>query len=179
MNNQIYQHLKSEYDSFYSEIMRKGKLPMWSTQTGFWNASLSDEIFAAFKKLNLNEFKNFLDLGSGDGKVTMLAGLFCENAEGVEIDPMLHLKAIEVKNKFNARNVHFHNKDFMHHDLKDYDAIFISPDAPLERGVERKLLQELNGKLILFGNHFHPKILQKEKGFRGTHNLVAVYSNLK
>ena len=176
MHDEIFSIIKSEYESFYKSLMKKGKLPMWSTQKGFWSASHSDEVYEIFKKINLSKFTNFLDLGSGDGKIALIAGLFCKNAEGIEIDKFLHSKAVGMKEKFNAKNVHFHHKDFHEHHLNDYDFIFLSPDAPLERGIEIKLLNELNGKLLLLGNHFHPRLLRKETSFFAGNNLASIYS---
>lgn len=171
-----FQVIKNEYDNFYRELMQKGKLPMWSTQKGFWNASISDEILDAFKKLNLSKFNNFLDIGSGDGKVVLIASLFCRQAEGIEIDDFLHRKALEMQSRFGVRNAAFHNKDFFEYDFSKYDVLFSAPDAPMERGLERKLLKELNGKLIVYGHHFNPKLLRKKNSFLVNGTLVCVYS---
>ena len=176
MNDAIFSQIKKEYDDFYKTLLKSGKLPMWSTSKGFWNAAISDEIYGAFKKLKLNKFKNFLDIGSGDGKVVLIASLFCKNAEGVEIDSFLHNKALQMQNKLELLNVAFHNKDFFQHDFSKYDVLFLAPDAPMERGLENKLLKEMNGKLIHHGHHFHPKSLKKEDSFLVNENLVSVYS---
>ena len=108
MNEIVFNHIKKEYDGFYQTLLRMGKLPMWSTPKGFWNASISDEVYSAFKRINLSQFESFLDIGSGDGKVVLIASLFCQNAEGVEIDNLLHNKAIEIKMKCRIENVTFH-----------------------------------------------------------------------
>ena len=169
--------IKNEYDSFYRSLLRKGRLPMWSTSKGFWNASISDELHDAFKKIGLQKFKNFLDMGSGDGKVVLIASLFCGNAEGIEIDSFLHNKAEETRKKFGISNAIFHNKDFFEHDFSKYDALFLAPDNPLGRGIERKLLDEMKGKLIHYGNHFHPDSLKKESSFLVNGTLVSIYSS--
>ena len=174
--SQAFAKIKEEYDNFYRSLMKRGKLPMRSTEKGFWNASPSDEVFKAFKKMNLKKFKNFLDIGSGDGKVVLIAALFCKNAEGVEIDDLLHHKAIEMQSKFGLENAAFHNMDFMEHDFSKYDVLFLAPDSPLERGLESKLLKEMNGKLIHFGHHFHPKNLKKKDSFLVDGSMVTVYS---
>jgi len=179
MDSRRFIQIKKEYDSFYSELLKKGKLPMRSTEKGFWNASISDEIFDAFKKIGLESFKNFLDIGSGDGKVALIASLFCKNAEGIEIDKSLHDKAAEMKRRLKINNAVFHNKDFFLHDFSKYDVLFLAPDTSLDRGLENKLLKELNGKLIHYGHHFHPRFLKKEKEFLINGNLVSVYSNKK
>ena len=96
MNSILFAQIKKEYDNFYRSLLRSGKLPMRSTSKGFWNAAISDEVYEAFKRIGLHKFKNFLDIGSGDGKVVLIASLFCENAEGIEIDNFLHNKAVEI-----------------------------------------------------------------------------------
>ena len=175
MNDIKFQEIKMEYDNFYTSILRKGKLPMWSTAKGFWNASISYEVYEAFKKLNLNKFKNFLDIGSGDGKVVLIASLFCGNSEGVEIDNFLHNKAIEVQKKLSILNAKFYEKDFFQHNFSQYEVLFLSPDAPLDRGIENKLLKEMKGKLIHYGHHYHPRFLKKEESFFVNGSLVSLY----
>ncbi|MBI2647123.1 class I SAM-dependent methyltransferase [Candidatus Woesearchaeota archaeon] len=169
--------IKTEYDNFYRELLKNGKLPMWSTSKGFWNAAIADEIYLSFKKLNLNKFKNFLDIGSGDGKIVLIASLFCDNVEGVEIDNYLHNIAVNVRTKFGINNAVFHNKDFFEHDFSKYDVLFLNPDTPLERGLENKLLIEMKGELIHYGHHFHPRFLKIEDRFLVNGTLVSLYSN--
>ncbi|MBI4452813.1 methyltransferase domain-containing protein [Candidatus Woesearchaeota archaeon] len=177
MNNLAFAEIKKEYDDFYKSLLKRGRLPMWSTEKGFWNASSPDESYEAFKKIKLEKFKNFLDIGSGDGKIVLIAALFCKNAEGVEIDDFLHHKALEMQSRLGIKNVALHNKDLFEHDFSKYDVLFLAPDTPLERGLENKLLKEMKGKLIHFGHHFHPKNLKKENSFMVEGNLVTVYSN--
>ena len=176
MKANVFNQIKQEYDAFYKGLLQRGRLPMWSTDKGFWNAAAADEVYEAFKKIKLNRFKSFLDVGSGDGKIVLIASLFCKNAEGIEIDDILHHKAVEIQAKLGLKNVKLHNKDFFDHNLADYDVLFLSPDAPLERGLEKKLLSEMRGKLIHYGHHFHPRFLKKEESFLINDNLVSVYS---
>ena len=168
--------IKKEYDGFYRDLLKNGRLPMWSTEKGFWNASISDEIYEAFKRLNLGRSNSFLDLGSGDGKVVFIASLFFKKAEGIEIDEFLHNKALQMQKKFGANTVKFHNKDFFTHKISGYDLIFMAPDAPFEKGVEDKLLKEMNGKLLHHGHIFHPSILKKKENFNINGNLFSIYS---
>ncbi|MBS3100619.1 hypothetical protein J4204_00625 [Candidatus Woesearchaeota archaeon] len=179
MNDLLFAQIKTEYDNFYREMLRKGKLPMRSTAKGFWNASISEEIYDAFRRIGLRKFNNFLDIGSGDGKVVLIASLFCKNAEGVEIDNLLHSRAVEVKNNLKINNAVFHNKDFFQHDFSEYDALFIAPDTPMERGLENKLLKEMKGWLIHYGHHFQPRFLKREHSFLVNGTLVSVYSRQK
>ena len=171
-----FEQIKKEYDEFYSSELKKGRLLSKDTGVGFWGPSVTNEVHEAFKKLSLGKFKNFLDLGSGDGKVTLIAAMFCKNAVGVEYDPILSGKAHEIKQKLKVDNVSFINDDFHNHDISNYDVVFHAPDAPMHRGVEDKLLKELNGKLILYGHHFHPTKLKKERSITVNGTLVSVYS---
>ncbi|HLG25108.1 MAG TPA: methyltransferase domain-containing protein [Candidatus Nanoarchaeia archaeon] len=170
--------IKQEYDIFYKSLMAKGSLPMRSTEKGFWNSSISEEIYSAFKKLKIQNYTNFLDLGSGDGKVVLIASLFCKNAEGIEIDSELHKKAAEISSKLKIKNAKFQNGDFFDYEISKYDLVFLSPDAPLERGVENKILEEMDGKLLVYGNHFHPRFLKKEKSFSTNGTIVTLYSRI-
>ena len=168
--------IKENYDEFYKSLLEKGQMPLRSTSLGFWNAAISEEVYNAFKQLKLNKFKSFIDLGSGDGKVTLIASLFCKEAHGVEIDEELHDKALEMQQRLKIKNVVFHNKDFFDHSIKDYDVVFVNPDTPMERGLETKLLKELNGKLIHHGHHFHPINLKKEQSLLVNNTLMTMYS---
>ena len=176
MDETAFAQIKKEYDAFYRSLLRDGKLPMWATEKGFWNAAITEEVYEAFKKINLSKFSNFLDIGSGDGKVVLIASLFCRNAEGVEIDSSLHTKAVQLKNRLQILNANFHNKDFFIHDFSEYDILFLSPESPLERGLEKKLLNEMKGKLIHYGHHFHPRFLKKEDSFLINGNLISLYT---
>jgi protein-L-isoaspartate O-methyltransferase len=176
MKKERYKAIKEEYDNFYKALLRRGKLPLRSTELGFWNSAISDEVYRAFKILKLQNFKSFIDLGSGDGKIALIAALFCKMAEGVEIDEELHSKALKVQNKLQIKNALFHNHDFFDHNISPYDIVFINPDAPMERGVEKKLLQELKGKLIVWGHHFHPTQFKERESFLVENTKVTLYS---
>jgi SAM-dependent methyltransferase len=177
MNDKKYGQIKSEYDLFYNSLMQKGSLPMRDTGIGFWGPSVSDEVYGAFKKLGLKNCNNFLDLGSGDGKIALIASLFCKRSFGIEYDKELHEKAVELQTKLGIKNVKLVNGDFMKYDLSAYDIIFCSPDSPMERGLGEKLKKELKGKLLLYGHHFHPESLKKEKSVRVNDMLFTLYSN--
>ena len=175
MNFAKFQQIKKEYDGFYASFLKSGKLPMFDTGAGFWDASIDHEVYESFKRLRMHRFKNFLDIGSGDGAVVLIASLFGVNAHGIEIDRRLVQKALEVSSKLKLNAKFFHG-DFMEHDFSKYDILFINPDKPMEHGLEEKLLREMKGKLILYGHHFHPNNLKAEEVFRVNDTVVTVYS---
>ncbi|MFH0874303.1 MAG: class I SAM-dependent methyltransferase [archaeon] len=176
MKPYVFNQIKQEYDDFYKSLMKKGKLPLWGTEKGFWGGVIADEIYTAFKKIGLQNHKNFIDLGSGDGKVVLTAALFCERAIGIEIDNSLYNKSMEMQRKLNIPNAIFYNGDFNDHSISGYDYVFVYPDSPMHRGMEKKLLNELTGKVLHYGHHFHPENLNVEDKFVVNGNLFTVYT---
>ncbi len=168
--------IKKEYDDFYRDLLRKGKLPLRDTGKGFWGHAIAEEVYEAFKKLNLHRFNSFIDLGSGDGKVVLIASLFCKRAVGIEVDRDLHQKALEIQRKLLIPNAIFYNNDFYAHSISEFDVVFSYPDQPMEHGLEEKLLRELTGKLVHYGHHFHPTQLSKEHSLIVNGNLFTIYS---
>lgn len=179
MKEKMFSSLKEEYRFLDRELMRKGKLPMRSTQKGFWSPAIMDELFEGFNKMRLQKYHSFIDLGSGDGRVANVASLFVPKSVGVEIDEHLHHAALRVKDRFNLENTNFHHQDFFHHDLSSYHVVFLNPDTALHRGLEQKLLKELKGVLIVYGHHFHPKHLRKEHSTLVGNTPLTVYTNHK
>ncbi len=171
-----FSEINSKYQEYYNSLMKQGRLPVKDTGIGFWGPSVSSEVYEAFKKLGLSKCKSFVDLGSGDGKVTLLAALFCKSALGIEYDKELHEKAIDIKGSLTVNNADFVKGNFMNHDLSRYDTIFCAPDKPMERGLGAKLEKELNGNLIVQGHHFHPLNLKKKKSVKVNDMLFTVYS---
>lgn len=170
--------IDADYKEHYREAyLRKGKLAMKNTELGIWGYSLGDELFSLFEKMNLDKYKNFVDLGSGDGVAVNMAALFTK-AEGIEIDKELVERSLEVKNKYKLTRASFLSNDFMNHDLSKYDVIFIYPDKRVN-DVEEKLIKEMKGILVFAGYHFHPTNLKKVKSYTINGNLFTIYSNKK
>lgn len=166
--------IKQEYDKFYKSLLRKGMLPMGDTEAGFWGAAVADDIFELFTTINLQKFRNFIDLGSGDGKVALIASLFT-NAAGIEFDGELHQKAVEIRDrlKLNATLV---QGDFMKHDISKYDIVFINPDKPFNTGLEKKLRKELKGMLVVYNVVYHPGNMKKCKTYWMEQTPATVYT---
>ncbi|MBS3176163.1 hypothetical protein J4457_02915 [Candidatus Woesearchaeota archaeon] len=174
--NAWFSAIKWAYDSYYKTLLKAGKMPLRSTEVGFWGAAVADEIWDLFMGyLNLYSAKNFIDLGSGDGKVVLLASLFTK-ATGIEHDKDLHAVAEHIRKHFKLPNANFINGNYFDHDLSKYDVIFINPDQPLAR-LEKKLLQEMKGKLVVYGHLYHPPSLKKIRSFTIGGTPIAVYSH--
>ena len=171
-----FQKVKDAYDSYYKELLGQGKFPVKDTKIGFWGAAVTDEVQEALRKSGLRQSHRFIDLGSGDGKVTLLASLMCKEAHGVEYAEELHRKSQAMAKSLGVSNSKFFNYDFHDHALGDYDTIFINPDKPMSRGTEKKIVSELNGNLVVYGHHFHPSSLTKVKDFMVDSSLVTVFA---
>ena len=101
MDDRAYGEIKKEYDLFYNGLLRSGKLPMWGTQKGFWNASITEEVYSAFKKARLDKFSSFLDIGSGDGKIVPTAQI--RRAIAMEL---LNRELFEIHNAYFRHRFH-------------------------------------------------------------------------
>jgi len=175
MNDAKFEIINQHYDEFYKDLLRKGKLPLRSTEKGFWGHVPARDLFEAFTQLKLQQHRTFLDLGSGDGKAVLIASLFCERAVGIEIDKELFDTSMQMQQKLQMHNALFYRNDFYQNSVTGFDVVFVYPDEPLHRNLEHKLRKELTGKLLHCGHHFHPEKLQKERQISVNNTLFTVY----
>jgi hypothetical protein len=157
------------YEQYYDEMKTKGVSSHKQTEKGFWVPSASSEVFELFQRINLHQFQHVVDLGSGDGKVALIASLFTKST-GVEWDEELVIRSKEIRNTLGFQNVWFEQGDFLQKDLSIHDVLFIHPDNPLGR-LERKIMKEFDGDLIVCGGLFLPERLV-EKDVIQIHNAV-------
>lgn len=167
----------SAYDQWYRELLSQGKLPLRSTSKGFWGPTPTSSLLDLMHILKIGRFTSFCDLGSGDGKVVLLAALAGIHAEGVECDEDLHTTAVRMKQKFWISNATFHLKDYYKHSIAPYDIVFLSPDQSPHRGLTDKLTKELSGHLVVVGEHFQPMHLKKEVAFTLSDLAVTHYTH--
>lgn len=156
--------IKQQYDDFYRSLLRQGRLPQMETAVGHWGISVSEEVFELFKQINLKHSTHFLDLGHGDGKVTLIASLFT-NASGIEYDPWLHSQSRVIQQKLshieNVKNARLLKGNYNDFDFRHYDTFFSHPDKKMEAKLLFKLLNEAKGsKLFVHGNVYLPDQLE-------------------
>ena len=165
MQKPAFNKIHDTYSKRRSRLLMEGK-SQHPTSHGYWAASEPNQVYDLFRKIKLNEYKSFLDLGSGDGIVAAIASLFTEST-GIEIDKSLHKAAADIKNKLKLNHT-LKNKDYMDEDLSKYDIIFISPDNYFHK-LEKKLVEEFKGTLIITDNIFMPLMLtpQEQVSVRG------------
>lgn len=156
-----FQEVKRFYEQYYNELRAKGVHRHRQTEKGIWVSSVSSEVFDLFCRIRLERYKHFADLGSGDGKVSAIASLFTKST-GIECDEELVNRSNEIKEKLGLQNLQFEKGDFLTKELSAYDILFVYPDSPLVR-LEQKILQELDGDLIVCGGIFLPDKLVEKK----------------
>lgn len=164
--------LKETYAHFEQFLLKNGILLAKDTGIGYWGVTHLHALQELFQNIELQKQSHLLDLGSGDGRVVLLASLFGIRATGVEFDDWLLNSSMDIKRKLDLphfENVKFLKEDFMRMDIKPYDILYISPDKPFHRGLDQKLSKELQGKLIVHSHEFLPKALtlEKEMVFQG------------
>lgn len=156
----IFSRVEEAYRLFYQGLYEQGEFPYRSTRSGMWAVSCGREAYGAFCRLKIDQYEHVADLGSGDGKIVLLASLFTR-ATGYEVDEELYFKALELRDLLGLFRACFVRQDFMETDLDPYDLLYIYPDKPLD-ALEEKLLQSRwCGRLLVNGPHFPPRRLRK------------------
>lgn len=176
---QHFDNIKQQYDAFENFLLKNGQVLSKDTELGHWGVSYLPAVFKLFEEIDLKKHHAFVDLGSGDGRVALVAGLFSHKSHGIEHDDWLLGCSNTIKGKIpQVQHVTFAKEDFMDHDLSKYDVLFHSPDKPYYRGtLNQKLLRELQGTLIVHGWEFHPSglIMDSEHIIDG--EMFRLYSN--
>lgn len=169
-----YTQIKQAYNDFRLSLLRTGKLPLRETVAGFWGTSICDELLSIFKRINLENCRHFLDVGSGDGRTVLIASLFTK-ATGIELDLQLYKKSLEIRDKLGLQAEFLHD-DFFNHDFSDYDVLFCYPDKPLYYGLDQKFRDELQGRLVIYGPRMDNVRLHHHDSFRVNGTLINIYT---
>ncbi len=142
----------------------KEALPYKKTKKGLWATSVTKDVYLAFRWASLEKYRQFVDLGSGDGRVVAIASLFTM-AAGIEIDPELHWLSLQLKDALELDNVAFYLGDFQDFNLHQFDFIYMYPDRA--RINIESAIAGWRGVVMIAGHHFQPSGWQKigEKKF--------------
>jgi len=149
--------------------------PYRLTSLGAWAASRAPHVYHFFRKIRLERFPLFLDLGSGDGLVTCVAGLFTR-AVGIEVDPALCRTSLKAARALGLTDrVGFACADYRCRQIRRADVLYIYPDNPILPFLE--LLGDWNGTLLVYGPHFPPEGFQVVEDLRCAGERLRVYRN--
>ena len=158
--------VKNMYQTFERFLLKNGTHLARDTGIGYWGVTNVPALQELFQHIELHKHNHLLDLGSGDGRVVLMASLFGIKATGIEFDDWLLNCSLDIKRKLDLphfQNARFLKDDFMKIDISPYDIIYVSPDKPFHRGLDQKLSQQLSGKLIVHSYEFLPHALRLEK----------------
>lgn len=120
----------------------------------------------------MENYKNFLDLGSGDGRVVLIASLFTK-AKGFEADKHLNNLAKKARKELKL-DAEFENRNYFEENWKKYGAIFIYSSKTLNEKFKNKILNELKGTLIVYKIYF-PNFLKKTISFVDDYLTINCY----
>jgi|SRR3989338_6810230 len=167
-----FKSIEKAYNDRFLQLVKSGKYPWKSTKKGFWGCSILAEIYELFEKIGLDSYESFVDLGSGDGRVVLVASLFTK-AWGLEIDDELIGISKSMKERLGCPNAEFKQTDFFDEDLRSYSALFLFPDKPLA-ALEDKI-RDARHTLILYGPHFHPLKMRLKRFVYLDTNNAGIY----
>jgi protein-L-isoaspartate O-methyltransferase len=172
MNLDKFSTINQFYSARRAQLLLSGKAQR-PTSSGYWAASDPKQLFELFQQLQLEKYRNFLDLGSGDGIVVAVASLFTK-ASGIEIDEKLHKEALSIQKRLGL-NYPLKCADYLEEDLSKYDFIFINPDNYFYR-LEKNLVEGFKGTLVITGNMFRPLTLKAKSKLSVSGVDFSVYS---
>jgi hypothetical protein len=172
MSMDIYDKFKI-IESYFKELdvttkKEHGK-PFFDTQYGIWGAAGMLDVFELFMRMHLEERKGFTDLGSGDGRIVLIAALFTD-ATGIEGDRGLHEKALSARDALikqvpDVARAKFKNADYTQEDLSGNEVLFTFCDHNYGAQFEEKLQQEVKGVLLSYNKIFLPQRLVKGRTY--------------
>lgn len=167
----------NSYAKLYNAREAEGKGLYTHTRLGAWATSRATHVFYFFKKIDLGRYNLFLDLGSGDGVVTCIAGLFTRSA-GIEVDEELCGIAQKAARDLGLGNsTSFIRADFLTQNITKADCLYIYPDKPFY--ALEDLLSGWRGTLLVYGPHMPPKRMQPAATFACARERLTLYLNPK
>ncbi len=152
---------------------RFGQAPYKLTSHGAWARSRPAHLFYFFKKVGLGSFDLMVDLGSGDGTASCMAGLLTR-ALGIEADFDLASQAMKSARHLGMdTRVRFICADFYTQRIRNADCLFIYPDKPIY--ALEQALEGWEGTLLVYGPHFPPKRLRLAEKLTCGKETLCVY----
>ncbi len=163
MNARGFQRIKEYYDRIDMELIQRKGLSVWGTAYGLYGASDLRVVYELFKTIRLDRAGSFVDLGSGDGRIVLLASLFTAST-GIEGDPFLHGLAGTAREMLGT-SCTLTNADYTREDLSGYDVLFIYADHNWPDAFQEKLMRECRGTLYSLHNTYRPGLLRRGRTF--------------
>ena len=147
-----FSRIERHYRERYQRLERSGKGCYRLTGLGAWAASVPEHVYYFFQQLGLERRQLLIDLGSGDGLVVCIAGLFTRSV-GLEIDRWLcHAARQSIQALGLGERVGVVCGDYLTQRIRQADCLYIYPDKPLNH--LETILGGWQGMLLVAGPHF-------------------------
>jgi len=161
--------IEHHFTSRDNQRRKEGKPLHHDTAHGIWGPSSMLDAYELFTRMRLDERDGFADLGSGDGRIALIASLFTHST-GIEGDAALHDIAVHAKKELlpqipELARCAFTHGDYTREDLGKYAVLFTFADHTWDAEFERKMLRECKGMLLSYNKIFLPSILKKGRTY--------------
>ncbi len=117
----------------------------------------------------------FLDLGSGDGRVAILAAKFFDKAIGIEFDDLLCKKSVKHAKKCKS-TAEFLCADYEEYDFTKIDLLFSYADHNFSEEFVKKLIEEFKGTIYIYEGVYFPKGATKGKTIWADQTPIMSYT---
>lgn len=97
---------------------------------------------------------DFIDIGSGDGRIVIEAAKCNIRSCGIEINPILYIMSLLKIKKWNVVNAEIIFGDCFKHSYAKYNYISVWGTEHMMKNLEPKLLRELKPGARVVSNHF-------------------------
>ena len=174
-NEDRFRKIKQSYAQLETSLKDSGKGLVYRTEKGIYGTTNLDAIFRFFKEIGLQNYKHFLDLGCGDGRVVLVASLFTKST-GIEFDEELISIAREISEQLQL-DCEFITGDYLTQEITKYDIVFMNPDHEFG-SLNDKLNAELDGSLFIYNNIFAPESLKKGQSYWPSQVPIIKYSKV-
>lgn len=134
---------------------------VYETDKGIFGTTNIEDIYKWLSEHITDANTVFLDLGSGDGRVNIVADLFCIS-KGIEFDEDLVQQSLRhVMNLQSGAQIT--QGDYEDADFSDVDILFCYADHNFSKEFEEKLSKEFHGTLYIYQGTFFPSNAEKQK----------------
>jgi len=154
---------------YFSDLdLERGNI-VRDTEKGIFGVSDISITNKFFEKINLNETNRFIDLGSGDGRINILASVYCQST-GIEIDKPLieeskkHSKKLfenKILEEKELERLKFIEGDYEEFDYSKVNIIFSFADHFFTEKFISKLKKDFKGILYVYQGVFLPEGVKK------------------
>jgi hypothetical protein len=161
--------IERHFSALDAKRRTEGKHLFHDTAHGIWGPSSMLDAYELFIRMRLDEKNGFVDLGSGDGRIALIAALFTKSC-GIEGDNALSAIAEEARKTLMGRVPELKRceitcGDYTRKDLSRFDVLFTFADHPWSASFEQKLLRECTGVLLSYNKIFLPTRLTKGRTY--------------